>query len=62
MLIIIVNLITVCKCINYEQLSLKELVLADLKLELVDAALHPENILLKGSLLGLQGGHLGLQP
>jgi hypothetical protein len=62
MLIIIVNLMTVCKCINYEQLSLKELVLADLKLELVDAALYPEKFLLKGGLLGLQGGHMGLQP
>ena len=61
MLIINVNLITVCKCINYEQLSLKELVLADLKLELVDAALHPENVLFQGGLLGLQGGHLSLQ-
>ena len=59
--IIIINLIAVCKCINHEQLSLKELVFADLKLKLVDAALHPENVLLKGGLLGFQGGHLGLK-
>ena len=42
-------------------LPLAPLVLSNLKLELIDTALHSEDVLLKGGLFGFQGGYLGLQ-
>jgi hypothetical protein len=60
--IIIVNLskngINLC---SYAFLSLKELILADLELKLIDAALGAQYLLLKSGLLGLQVGYLLLQ-
>jgi hypothetical protein len=60
--IIIVNLskngINLC---SYAFLSLKELILTDLELKLIDAALGAQYLLLKSGLLGLQVGYLLLQ-
>ena len=61
-MIIIVNLskngINLC---SYAFLSLKELILTDLELKLIDAALGAQYLLLKSGLLGLQVGYLLLQ-
>ena len=50
-----------CIRLLHIEISLKELILADLKLKLIDAALHAQNLLLKSGLLGLQVSDLLLQ-